>query len=629
VSRSTYWAAAHFIATNHEYSRIKDFRTGSNPILLVMSTGSAVSLASVSATHKNTHCAIYLYRNMVQQLSPEQQNARMSAERAVLTSLLQAAVAGDFGTLQSVTLNYIRDHNQDDDDTQQQQQAKKSHKRPSPKLSVADVLTQFKDAQKRNALHFACQSKASSNSSSDIVELILDWLPSEAMSKVLRCKDAQGLTPLMMAAQCYDVATAERRVEAILQADARCSSSSSSSSATTAAAASKLGLGRSKAGATALHYAAAQGATARTIDALIGAGHVALHTFSLRGGTPLHWACSMPPPTNHTATIQALIRHGANVNATNETIPPPLALALAAGHAEHAKCLLESTSKDNNIETSVTFILQPGNVSMFHMAADMNLASVLLLLLEQCPNVSSATDLVNDEGYTALDLAAKQQHIACVMVLLSAVRGGDDDRVVTEDDAREFINHWKAKPDGVAATNDAPLKLDASQQNESKQNEDAIESAAKQLAASLQQANSLPTDEQLEVAKQHKERGNAHYAQKEWSLAVDEYSAAIAIHPLDATYYSNRSAAHLALQQLDSALSDAVVARCLDPTWPKAAFRMAVARLALGRYEDAALAAWEGLQQDPDNEELQRLLQKCVKKGRQDFQESKKKAASS
>ena len=35
------------------------------------------------------------------------------------------------------------------------------------------------------------------------------------------------------------------------------------------------------------------------------------------------------------------------------------------------------------------------------------------------------------------------------------------------------------------------------------------------------------------------------------------------------------------------------VCRRLKPDWQKACYRMAVARLALGRYEDAALAAWE------------------------------------
>jgi hypothetical protein len=69
----------------------------------------------------------------------------------------------------------------------------------------------------------------------------------------------------------------------------------------------------------------------------------------------------------------------------------------------------------------------------------------------------------------------------------------------------------------------------------------------------------------------------------------------------------------------DLALSDAVIARHLRPEWPKAAFRMAVARLELGRYEDAAVSAWEGMQLDGDNQELKALLQKCVKKGRKDF----------
>jgi hypothetical protein len=53
---------------------------------------------------------------------------------------------------------------------------------------------------------------------------------------------------------------------------------------------------------------------------------------------------------------------------------------------------------------------------------------------------------------------------------------------------------------------------------------------------------------------------------------------------------------------------------------------MAVARLELKRYENAALAAWEGSQQDQENEELKRLLQKCVKKGRKEHQHEQKKS---
>jgi hypothetical protein len=50
---------------------------------------------------------------------------------------------------------------------------------------------------------------------------------------------------------------------------------------------------------------------------------------------------------------------------------------------------------------------------------------------------------------------------------------------------------------------------------------------------------------------------------------------------------------------------------------------MAVARLGLGKFEDAALSAWEGLQQDQDNDELKTLLQKCVRKGRKEHKGKK------
>ncbi|CAN0187101.1 unnamed protein product [Discosporangium mesarthrocarpum] len=72
----------------------------------------------------------------------------------------------------------------------------------------------------------------------------------------------------------------------------------------------------------------------------------------------------------------------------------------------------------------------------------------------------------------------------------------------------------------------------------------------------------------------------------------------------------------MATGEHEMALSDAEICRRQRPEWPKACYRMAVARLALGRFEDAALAAWEGVQLDNNNKELKSLLQECVKKGR-------------
>jgi len=73
------------------------------------------------------------------------------------------------------------------------------------------------------------------------------------------------------------------------------------------------------------------------------------------------------------------------------------------------------------------------------------------------------------------------------------------------------------------------------------------------------------------------------------------------------------------LKNFNAALEDAVICKALKPDWSKAEYRLAIARLALLRYEDAAMAAWEGVKLSPDSEELQNLLKECVGEGRKDF----------
>lgn len=592
-------------------------------------------------------------------LTPEEKNARMGAERAVLKSLLEAAVAGDFVQIQTVTEDYLK-KNMD--------------------VSVIDVMSQFKDAQKRMVLHYACQSRAvttmntkesetnDDTNTKDIVEQLIDWLPAEAICQILRCQDEQGLTPIMIAAQCYDKATSERRVLAMLEAD----SHAMTMTTTARRSCPSLCLGRSKAGATPLHYAAANGLSATIVTALVQSAAVgttattaaaAVDIFSNVGGTPLHWACAVPPPSDHTEAMAALLGHGANINASNNTIPPPLAVAMAAGNDRHAKCLLES---NRDMQTSIDFVLQPGNVTMLHMAADMNLPGTLALLLtkkhetddQDSMGLSEVLQQRNDDGYTPLDLAAKERHTGCVLLLLAAatadanatnintnINGGKG--TPTEQDAREFIAHWKAKSPGAVSASTGTSVDAMKPPNPHHDTEDPIEARAKEDAASVQQefltggSSTIITDDQKKLAQQHKVAGNVHYSQQQWADAVVEYTAAIAIDPTDATYYSNRSACYCTSTMLlmsagadeggpvqptteteikkanaERALHDAIVARCLRPDWPKAYYRVAVAQLALGRYEDAAVSAWQGLERDSGSQELKRLLQTCVKQGR-------------
>lgn len=528
------------------------------------------------------------------ELSAEEKNARMSHERAVLTKLLESALQGDFDKLKTVVDDYCRQHN---------------------KITATEVLTQFRDGKRRAALHFACQSvpaKTNDPNDQDIVEKLLlsKWLPASSVQLMLSLKDKDGITPIMLVAQLDHPELVEKRVATLLQVG----------STTTA----KLALARSHAGATPLHYAAGAGATAKVIKTLYEAGHVAISTSSLQGGTPLHWAVALPPPNDYKETIIALLDCGADINASSnasqQLVPPPLVMALAAGNDHHGKCLVEQARERNiDLRPTLEFVL-PGNVTVFHMAADMNLVGTLALLLEQTTDQSDYLARKNKQGLTPLDLAAIEEHVGCVMLLLP------DENNRTEDAAKAYIEQVKANRKLAANVDHSGTSNPKESTTEKTAEEMGADAASKQLeeeamqrAAEILASAADVTDEQKLKAKEIKAQGNTHVGANEWEPAVTCYSEAIASDPTDATFYSNRSACYMHLFKPDLALADAVIARHLRPEWPKAAFRMSVARLELGRYEDAAVSAWEGMQLDEDNQELKALLQKCVKRGRKEY----------
>ena len=504
-------------------------------------------------------------------LTAEQKSAKLSEERAFLTKFLESALMGDASTLESCVTDYLRQHID---------------------VSPLEVLTQFKDGQQRTPLHFACQSMTTPGDI-DIVQTILqdEWLPTAAARQtILTQKDHEGLTPIMLAAQHPDPQIAQTRVLLILQK----------------ADDVKLGLARSHTGATALHYAAGAGGTPETIRALYDAGHVALTTFSHQGGTPLHWAASVRKDL--TAVMEELLACGADVNAHQENgIPTPLVLAVAAGNDSHAKHLLQIP--DISLDTRL-----PGNVTLFHMAADLNLVGTLALLLEK-EQAEAILMQKNHDGFTALDLAAQEGHVGCVLLLLPETDG----KTPTEGDAKTFIEGYQ-RINGKKETT-APPKTKENPEDASPVT-DATEDEAHRKAA-LVVASDDASEADVQKAADFKAQGNAHFVKKEWKQAHGFYSQAIDANPKEAAFYSNRSSCNMMMQQPKEALQDAVMARTLRPDWSKACYRMAVARLELDRYEDAALAAWEGLQQDQSNEELKSLLQKCVKRGRKDFHQAK------
>ncbi|KAK2076490.1 hypothetical protein QBZ16_001016 [Prototheca wickerhamii] len=89
------------------------------------------------------------------------------------------------------------------------------------------------------------------------------------------------------------------------------------------------------------------------------------------------------------------------------------------------------------------------------------------------------------------------------------------------------------------------------------------------------------------VAEQHKEKANAAFKAKHYREAVDEYTAATEADPSNPIYLSNRSFAHLRLEEFGAALVDASKAIELDPTYVKAYYRRGDAAFALARFKDA------------------------------------------
>ncbi|KAL2018506.1 hypothetical protein VTK56DRAFT_791 [Thermocarpiscus australiensis] len=105
-----------------------------------------------------------------------------------------------------------------------------------------------------------------------------------------------------------------------------------------------------------------------------------------------------------------------------------------------------------------------------------------------------------------------------------------------------------------------------------------------------------PTEEQKKQAEALKSKGNAAMAQKDYAAAIDYYTQALALHPGNAVFLSNRAAAHSAARDHESAKADAEAAVAIDPRYTKAWSRLGLARFALGDAKGAMEAYQKGIE---------------------------------
>ena len=99
-----------------------------------------------------------------------------------------------------------------------------------------------------------------------------------------------------------------------------------------------------------------------------------------------------------------------------------------------------------------------------------------------------------------------------------------------------------------------------------------------------------------EESLEYKERAIEAFNEQNYKGAVDLLKKAIKLDPDNHIFFSNRAAAHMALEQYDRALVDADECIRLQPTWAKGYSRRAAAKFHLGDLQAAKIAyskAWD------------------------------------
>lgn len=120
-----------------------------------------------------------------------------------------------------------------------------------------------------------------------------------------------------------------------------------------------------------------------------------------------------------------------------------------------------------------------------------------------------------------------------------------------------------------------------------------------------------------------KDQGNAYFKDRFFERAKDCYSSGLKepniANTTRVTLLSNRAACHLKLDSLESCIADCSDALILDPVFPKALFRRAVAREKLGELSKSLDDLLKLIKIEPQNREvveLTRRVQESIQKGR-------------
>jgi len=105
-----------------------------------------------------------------------------------------------------------------------------------------------------------------------------------------------------------------------------------------------------------------------------------------------------------------------------------------------------------------------------------------------------------------------------------------------------------------------------------------------------------------------KEQGNVAFAAKKYDEAIECYTKAIRLDDKNHVFYSNRSASYAGKQKWTEAIDDAKICIKLNPSFIKGYYRLATAQIEQNVLDAATATIKQGLNIDPDNLQLARLM---------------------
>lgn len=463
----------------------------------------------------------------------------------------------------------------------------------NPSYTAEEFFTGFQ-SEGRTLLHIAASSGHNS-----VFEHIIGNLSSPG--KHINLKDEKGFTPLINAT----ISESDTIMEALIKLGADVNA-------------------RNRDGASAIHFAAGDGSVSR-MELLCSAG-AQLDQLS-QAGSPLHWAAGKARSDAIKYLLEKIQSTSGSkasevINQVSKEGLPAVLMAAVASCDLGVSYLVQAGADIGKIVS--------GNLTTLHICAEHGLAAAVEAIVYTESGLRCCAVQTTD-GNTPLQLAAMGGHRDVVSIL---VPYSDLSYLSNEPSFKELpigstVFSDKTVPVSEALINcilaEGVKHLEQWHEQQKVKTEMAAAEAEntefKKMTSAASTSETV-TPETEAAAEKHKEAGNVHYKAGCYQEAVDAYTEALYLNKFNATYWSNRSAVYLSMKQPEKALKDAEICRHLNPNWSRGCYRLASARLALKQYEDAAVAAFEGVKLDEGNKELKALLQRAVLLGQEEHKRS-------